>query len=134
MIERHDLTDAEWALVGPLLPDPMPQRGGRWMDHRVFLDGVFWRTRTGAPWRDLPTQYGNWKTVYSRRRRWSADDTWVAVLDRLRQDCDREEGAQWTVGVDSTIVRAHQHAAGARREASALTEGSTELHDSRRGA
>jgi len=97
------------------------------------LDGVFWRTRTGAPWRDLPTQYGNWKTVYSRRRRWSADDTWVAVLDRLRQDCDREEGAQWTVGVDSTIVRAHQHAAGARREASALTEGSTELH-SRRGA
>jgi transposase len=75
------------------------------MDHRVFLNAVFWRTRTGAPWRDLPRQYGNWKTVYGRHRRWSADGTWAAILDRLRQDCDRQEGAQWTVGVDSTIVR-----------------------------
>jgi transposase len=134
VINRHDLTDAEWALLTPVLPDVTPRRGGRWMDHRLFLNGVFWRTRTGAPWRDLPAQYGNWKTVYMRHRRWSADGTWAAILDRLRQGCDREEGAQWTVGVDSTIVRAHQHAAGARRTAPALTGGSAELQGSRRRA
>jgi len=78
------------------------------------INGVFWRTRTGAPWRDLPTSCGNWKTVYSRHRRWSGDDTWVKILDRLRAGCDVDEGSQWTVGADSSTVRAHQHAAGAR--------------------
>lgn len=75
---------------------------------------MLWRTRTGSPWRDLPAAYGNWKTVYNRHRRWSADGTWALVLKGLRRDCDRGEG-EWTVGVDSTVVRAHQHAAGARR-------------------
>jgi transposase len=82
----------------------------------------------------MPPQYGGWKTVYGRHRRWCADGTWVAVLDRLRQDCDREEGPRWTVGVDSTIVGARQHATGACHEAPALTRGCTELRDSRRGA
>ncbi|MGH3926966.1 MAG: transposase, partial [Pseudonocardiaceae bacterium] len=74
-------------------------------------------TRTGSPWRDLPLSYGNWKTVYSRHRRWSGDGTWENILDGLRAGCDREEGSDWMVGADSTVVRAHQHAAGARHAA-----------------
>jgi len=114
--DRHDLTDAEWDRLEPLLPDRAPARGGRWSDHRQLINGVFWRTRTGAPWRDLPTSYGNWKTVYSRHRRWSGDGTWAKILDRLRAGCDMNEGSEWTVGADSSTVRAHQHAAGARCE------------------
>ena len=79
-----------------------------------MIDGVLWRTRTGSPWRDLPLSYGNWKTVYSRHRRWSGDGTWENILDGLRAGCDLEEGWDWIVGADSTVVRAHQHAAGAR--------------------
>ena len=86
------------------------------MDHRQVIDGVLWRTRTGCPWRDLPADYGNWKTVYNRHRRWSGDGTWSRVLARLRRDCDRgADQDEWAVGVDATVVRAHQHAAGARK-------------------
>ena len=116
MHDRHDLTDAEWARLEPLLPDRAPRRGGRWCDHRQMINGVLWRTRTGAPWRDVPTSYGNWKGLYSRHRRWSGDGTWEVILDRLRAGCDEGDGPQWTVGVDSSVVRAHQHAAGARHE------------------
>jgi transposase len=80
----------------------------------LVVNGVFWRTRTGSPWRDLPCEYGSWKTVYNRHRRWSGDGTWEKVLDGLRAGCDQEEGAGWTAAVDATVVRAHQHAAGAR--------------------
>jgi transposase len=86
------------------------------MDHRLVVDGVMWRTRTGSPWRDLPRCYGNWKTVYNRHRRWSGDGTWRAVLDRLRVDCDDAVDGEWVLGVDGTVIRAHHHAAGARRE------------------
>jgi transposase len=114
VLDRHDLTSQEWARLEPLLPERKPCRGGRWADHRTVLNGVFWRTRTGSPWRDLPGEYGNWKTVYNRHRRWSGDGTWVRVLDELRCDADVGEGSDWTVGVDAAVVRAHQHAAGAR--------------------
>lgn len=114
MHDRHDLTDAEWEQLEPLLPDRTPRRGGRWSDHRQVINGVLWRTRTGCPWRDLPVFYGNWKTVYSRHRRWSGDGTWERILDGLRVGCDLDEGSGWAVGVDGTVVRGHQHAAGAR--------------------
>lgn len=114
MHDRHDLTDVEWEQLEPLLPDRTPRRGGRWCDHRSVINGVLWRTRTGSPWRDLPPAYGNWKTVYSRHRRWSGDGTWEVILDGLRVGCDLDEGSEWTVGVDATVVRGHQHAAGAR--------------------
>lgn len=114
MLDRHDLTDEEWARLEPLLPDRSPRRGGRWADHRRVLNGVFWRTRSGSPWRDLPGEYGNWKTVYNRHRRWSADGSWVRILDELRRGADVHEGSGWTVGVDAGVVRAHQHSAGAR--------------------
>ena len=105
MLDRHDLTDEEWARLEPLLPDQSPQRGGRWADHRTVINGVFWRTN-----------YGPWKTVYNRHRRWSADGIWEEVLDELRRDADVGEGGEWTVGVDAGVVRAHQHAAGARHQ------------------
>jgi transposase len=78
------------------------------------INGVFWRARAGAPWRDLPGEYGNWKTIYNRHRRWSGDGTWEQILDGLRVGCDQGEAADWTAAIDSTIVRAHHHAAGAR--------------------
>ena len=80
----------------------------------MVVNGVFWRTRCGLPWRDLPPQYGHWKTVYNRHRRWSGDGTWIGILDELRRDADVAEGPDWAVGIDAAVVRAHQHAAGAR--------------------
>ncbi len=114
MLDRHELTDAEWARLEPLRPERSPRRGGRWADHRQVLNGVFWRTRCGLPWRDLLPQYGHWKTVYNRHRRWSGDGTWTGIIDELRRAADAHEGPDWTVAVDSGVVRAHQHAAGAR--------------------
>ena len=91
-----------------------PRQGHRWNDHRTVINGIFFRTRTGCPWRDLPPQFGNWSTIYGRHRRGSLDGTWGQVLDVLRARCDAAEGTDWTVSADSTVVRAHQHAAGAR--------------------
>ena len=112
-LKRHDLSDAEWAVLEPLMP-AHPRQGHRWSDHRVVVDGVFHRVRTGTPWRDLPERFGPWQTVYGRHRRWSADGTWEQILAALQVGCD--EAGDWAVAVDSTVVRAHQHAAGARHE------------------
>lgn len=116
MHNRHDLTDEQWALLEPHLPGGEPARGGQWADHRRVINGVLWRTRTGAPWRDLPPPYGPWKTVYNRHRRWSADGVWEKVLDALRVDADCGPGGPWLVSVDGTVIRAHHHAGGARHE------------------
>ena len=113
-MSRHDLTDEEWARLAPLMP-AHPRQGHRWNDHRMVIDGILFRTRTGCPWRDLPPGFGNWKSVYGRHRRWSLDGTWEQILDALRAGCDEAEGKDWTLSADSTVVRAHQHAAGARR-------------------
>jgi transposase len=109
-LNRHDLTDEDWEQLAGLLPAD-PREGYRWNDHRMVIDGVLFRTRTGCPWRDLPKGYGNWKTVYNRHRRWSLDGTWEQILDSLRAGCDEAEGADWTVSADSAVVRGHQHAA-----------------------
>ena len=82
-LRRHDLSDAEWARLEPLLPRH-PRQGHRWNDRRLVINGVFFRTRTGCPWRDLPERFGNCKTVYNRHRGWSGDGTWEMILDRLR--------------------------------------------------
>ncbi|WP_344904517.1 IS5 family transposase [Actinomadura meridiana] len=113
MTRRFELTDAEWERLAPLLPSS-GGRGGQWVDHRRVVSGILYRVRTGVPWRDLPERFGPWKTCYERHRRWSADGTWRRILDELRIGADLAEGDDWTVGVDSTAVRAHQHAAGAR--------------------
>lgn len=90
------------------------RQGRPWMPHRQVVNGVLWRTRTGAPWRDLPDAYGVWKTVYGRHRTWSADGTWDGVLRELMKASDLDD-VEWVVSVDSTSIRAHHHAAGARK-------------------
>ena len=140
MLHRHDLTDPEWLLLEPVLPSGVGRRGRPWVNHRQVVNGVIWRTRTGCPWRDLPEAFGSWKTVYNRHRRWSADGTWQRVLDVLRAGSDGDaKPGQWVVGVDSTVVRAHQHAAGARHQpprdvpsAAVRTGGCVELQGSTR--
>lgn len=82
-LNRHDLTDKEWERLAGFLPAD-PPRGGRWADHRMVISGIFFRTRAGCPWRDLPEGFGNWKTVYNRHRRWSLDGTWAKILDGLQ--------------------------------------------------
>jgi transposase len=79
------------------------------------VNGVLWRLRTGAPWRDLPERYGPWQTVYERFARWETDGTWARLLQYVQVKDDAVGAVQWTVSVDSTINRAHQHAAGARK-------------------
>jgi transposase len=105
------------------------RQGHRWNDHRTVIDRILFRTRarTRCPPCDLPTKYGNWKTMY-RYRHWSLDGTWERVLDRLRAGCDEAKDKDWTVSADSTVVSAHQHAAGARRALTigSLTGGATE--------
>ncbi len=104
-----------WARIEPLLPDRTPRRGGRWSDHRPVLEAICWRFRTGSPWRDLPADFPAWQTVWWRFDRWAKDGTWDAILTRLQGQAHAVAELEWTVAVDSTVARAHQHAAGARR-------------------
>ncbi|MFD4482134.1 IS5 family transposase [Streptomyces sp. NPDC058471] len=111
---RGDLTNAEWDRLESLLPRG-GARGGRWSDHRRVINGVLYRVRTGVQWRDLPERFGPWETVYKRHRRWSADGTWAMLLSRVQAAEDAGGRIDWDISVDSTAVRAHQHAAGARK-------------------
>ncbi|MGW0670661.1 IS5 family transposase [Streptomyces sp. NPDC002746] len=110
------LTDAQWARIEPLLPNRTPKRGGRWRDHRLVIDAIAWKFQTGSQWIHLPEKYGSWKGVYTRLRKWAIDGTWERVFTMLLAQADAEGDVDWVVAVDSTIVRAHQHAAGARKE------------------
>ncbi|WP_373024640.1 IS5 family transposase [Streptomyces yangpuensis] len=111
---RGDLSDAEWERLRPFLP-VSNRRCGRWRDHRQVIDGILHRVRTGVQWRDLPERFGPWKTVYERHRLWSADGTWERLLQQVQAEADAAGEIDWDISVDSTIVRAHQHAAGAHR-------------------
>ncbi|NIY69517.1 transposase [Streptomyces malaysiensis] len=81
-----------------------------------MIGGILHRVRTGVHWRDLPERFGPWKTVYERHRLWSADGTWERLLQQVQAAADAAGEIDWDISVDSTIVRAHQHAAGARTE------------------
>jgi transposase len=114
---RGELTDAAWVRIEPLLPDENEKRRGRqWRDHRQVINGILWKIRTGAPWRDLPERYGPWKTCHERLRRWTADGTWDRILAEVIVKDDSVGAVEWVISVDSTVVRAHQHAAGARKK------------------
>jgi transposase len=113
---RFDLTDAQWAILEPLLPTgTKPGRPPTWTK-RQLIDGIRWRTRVGAPWRDVPACYGTWQTIYGLFRRWQRDGTWTRILTRLQARADAAGLICWDVSVDTTIARAHQHAAGARKK------------------
>ena len=92
------------------------------MRRRQLVDGIRWRVRTGSPWRDVPGCYGPWQTVYGLFRRWQRDGTWVRVVTGLQAAADSAGRICWQVSVDSTVCRAHQHAAGARRDGGAQRE------------
>ena len=114
MTGRGDRSEAEWRVLEPLLPVDNG-RHGRWRDHRQVINGILHRVRTGVQWRDPPERYGPWKTVYERHRRWSADGTWERLLQSVQARADAAGQIDWDVAVDSTSIRAHQHAAGARK-------------------
>jgi transposase len=112
---RRVLTDEMWAELEALLPDRTPRRGGRWRDHREVVEAIVWRFRAGAPWRDLPEDFPPFTTVWERLDTWSQNGVWDQVLRRLQGQAHAVGELEWIVSVDSTIARAHQHAAGARR-------------------
>ncbi|MGW1437018.1 IS5 family transposase [Streptomyces griseus] len=112
---RGDLTDAEWERLRPFLP-VSNGRCGRWRDHRQVIDGILHRVRTGVQWRDLPERFGPWQTVYERHQLWSADGTWEGLLQQVQAAADIAGEIDWDISADSTIVRAHHHAAGARTD------------------
>ncbi|WP_370040067.1 IS5 family transposase [Micromonospora sp. M71_S20] len=119
---RFDLTDVQWAVLEPLLPAPKrPGRPSSW-SRRQLIDGIRWRIRVGAPWRDVPPQYGSWSAVYALFRRWQRDGTWKEVLTALQVLADVAGRVTWDVSVDSTSARAHQHAAGARKRGNLQVE------------
>ncbi|MBQ0865788.1 IS5 family transposase [Streptomyces sp. RK75] len=128
---RGDLTDAEQERLRPFLP-ASNCRCGRWRDHRQVIDGILHRVRTGVQWRDLPERFGPWKTAHERHRLWPADGTWDRLLQQVRAEADAASEIASDISVGSTIVRAHQHAAGARTDSpSAPASRGTQRHNTR---
>ncbi len=107
---RRGLTDAQWQRIELLIPGKKGDKGRHGEDNRLFVDAVLWVARAGAPWRDLPPDFGNWNSVFQRFRRWAKKGVWQRLFDALVEDPDFEY-----LIIDSTIVRAHQHAAGAKK-------------------
>jgi transposase len=107
---RKLLRDDQYKSITGMLP-AQPGDPGRKSDNRLFLEAVLWIARSGAPWRDLPPEFGEWNTVYQRFGRWSKKGVWHKVFAELAKDADFEEAF-----IDSTIIKAHQHAAGAVAE------------------
>ncbi|MFG2486026.1 IS5 family transposase [Streptomyces virginiae] len=103
-----------WDRIEPLMPAD-PVRGRRWADHRRTLEAIAWKYRTNSPWRDLPNELGPFQTAHKRLIRWAVDGTWEKILSSVLAVADADDDIDWTVSVDSTVVRAHQHAAGARK-------------------
>lgn len=109
MRRRHEITDAQWKVMEPLLPGKPGDPGRSAGDNRLFINAIYWLAKTGAPWRDLPERFGNWNSVFRRFSRWSAKGVWRNILEALGGDEELEE-----LLLDSSVVRAHQHAAGAK--------------------
>jgi transposase len=109
MLHRHAISDELWERIKDLLPGRPGIRGRTAADNRLFVDAILWIGKTGAPWRDLPERFGDWNSVWRRFDRWARKGVWKTVFDAL-QDPDLE----WLI-LDSTVIRAHPHAAGAKK-------------------
>lgn len=107
---RYDLSETEWRLIAPLLPNK--PRGVARADDRRVVNGIFYVLRTGSPWRDLPERYGPYTTVYNRYNRWSKAGVWLRIFETLAA-----RSPQSLQLIDSSIIRAHQHAAGGKKGA-----------------
>ncbi|WP_028662063.1 IS5 family transposase [Saccharomonospora saliphila] len=119
---RKDLTDRQWRALQRVLPlQAGTGRPPKWT-RRQLLNGIRWRVRVGAPWRDVPERYGHWQSIYQLFRRWQRDGVWPWILTILQAWADQAGLITWRVSVDSTINRAHQHAAGARHRPQEQTE------------
>lgn len=109
MSKRYALSDGQWQRIKDLLPGQAGQPGATAKDNRLFVDAVLYRYRAGIPWRDLPARFGDFRVVHTRHSRWSRGGVWRRVFEVLAQDADNEYAM-----IDATIVRAHQHRAGAK--------------------
>ena len=111
MIKRHALTEYQWERIAPLLPGKIGDVGVTAKDNRLFVEAVVYRYRTGIPWRDLPARFGDFRVVHTRFSRWAHRGAWEFVFNELVSDADNEYAM-----IDSTVVRAHQHSAGAQKK------------------
>jgi len=111
MTRRYGLRDDQWDLIKDLLPGKRGDVGVTAKDNRLFVDAVLYRYRAGIPWRDLPERFGDFRVIHLRHSRWSKTGVWKRVFDLLSKDSDNEYAM-----IDSTIVRAHQHSAGAKKK------------------
>ena len=109
-LSRRTLTDAQWQRIEARVPGKAGDRGATGRDNRLFVDAVLWLARTGAPWRDLPAEFGEWNTAWRRFDRWARAGVWQRLFEALAEDPDFEY-----VIIGATVVRAHQHAAGAKK-------------------
>ena len=112
-MDRHDLTDAEWAIIAPLLPNKV--RGFRGWTTGGLINGILWRFRDGTPWRDIPERYGPPTTLYNRFVRWRAAGHWDRILAAVSAAYDGD-----IVMIDSSCVRVHQHGATGKRGATTM--------------
>jgi transposase len=114
----RELTEERWAALEPHLPPQRAATGRPAKDHRTVVEGILWRLRTGAPWRDLPERYGAWQSAYTRFRRWQRAGVWDRALAALQAEADARGELGWGLHVlDGTSIRAHPHAAGANKGA-----------------
>ena len=114
-MKQRDLTNEQWARLKPLLPPQKPKTGKPNIDHRRIINGILWLLRTGAPWDDLPRRYGKRGTVSSRYYRWRQAGIWDRIFAEVQAQANAGNNLDWTLHfVDSTVIRAHQHAAGAK--------------------
>ena len=111
MARRYALRDDQWARIENLLPGREGTVGVTAKDNRLFVEAVLYRYRAGIPWRDLPERFGDFRIVHTRFSRWSKTGVWARVFEHLAQDADNEYAM-----IDATIVRAHQHSAGAQKK------------------
>lgn len=120
------LSDEQWVLIEDLLPARTGRPGRRFSDARAMVEGIIYRYRCGIAWRDVPAVFGSWQTMWTWHRRMAGDGTWDIVLQLLLTRADAAGLVDWSVSVDSTIARAHQHATNISRS----TGGWVALHGS----